>query len=92
MTKKISAAEANRFLARDNEMNWARTIEVTKLNYGYEIVDKVKWWVFAFFYYFSSKLPQQVQSTQSQVTLIDSRLQVLPLWLNLQLFTSQRIC
>lgn len=51
MTKKISATEARRFLTRNNEMIWARTIEITKLNYGYEIVDRMKWWVFAFFYY-----------------------------------------
>lgn len=50
MTKRISAADANRFLKRNNEMNWTRTIELTKLSYGYEVVEKTKWWVFALLY------------------------------------------
>jgi hypothetical protein len=50
MTKKISPKEANRFLTRNNKMNWTRTIEITKLCYGYEIVESVKWWVFALLY------------------------------------------
>jgi hypothetical protein len=50
MTKRISAQDANRFCTRNNKWNWSRTIELTKLSYGYEIVESVKWWAFALLY------------------------------------------